>query len=88
VTSARHLLVGAIRAYKAWISPWLPRACRFEPTCSVYAAEAIELHGVLRGLGLAARRLARCHPLCRGGFDPVPAPHESEPSDASGVIAR
>jgi putative membrane protein insertion efficiency factor len=61
-----------LRAYKAVVSPLLPRACRFEPTCSVYARDAIERHGMRRGAWLALRRLLRCHPLHRGGFDPVP----------------
>lgn len=64
--------VALLRFYKAAVSPWLPRACRFEPTCSVYAREAIERHGFLRGAGLAVRRLFRCHPFHPGGFDPVP----------------
>lgn len=58
--------------YKRFLSPLLPRACRFEPTCSVYARQAIERYGVLRGCGLAARRLLRCHPFRRGGLDPLP----------------
>jgi putative membrane protein insertion efficiency factor len=58
--------------YKRAISPWLPRACRFEPTCSVYAREAIKRHGLRRGLLMAGGRLLRCHPFHRGGFDPVP----------------
>jgi putative membrane protein insertion efficiency factor len=58
--------------YKKAISPWLPPACRFEPTCSIYAREAIERYGLARGLALAARRLLRCHPFQSGGFDPVP----------------
>ena len=61
-----------LRVYKTVISPLLPRACRYEPTCSVYAREAIERYGLARGTGLALRRLARCHPLRAGGFDPVP----------------
>jgi putative membrane protein insertion efficiency factor len=58
--------------YKAAISPWLPRACRYEPTCSVYAREAIERHGFRRGSWLTIRRLSRCHPFRPGGLDPVP----------------
>ena len=61
-----------LRFYKAAISPWLPRACRYEPTCSIYAREAIERYGLGRGAVLALRRLARCHPFRPGGFDPVP----------------
>ena len=61
-----------LRFYKAAISPWLPRACRYEPTCSIYAREAIERYGFGRGAVLALRRLARCHPFRPGGFDPVP----------------
>ena len=63
--------VAILRVYKQWISPMLPSACRFYPTCSEYMAEAIEKHGVLRGLGLGMRRLLRCHPFHVGGFDPV-----------------
>jgi putative membrane protein insertion efficiency factor len=61
-----------LRFYKATLSPLLPRACRYEPTCSIYAREAIERHGLGRGAWLALRRLARCHPFRPGGFDPVP----------------
>lgn len=63
------LLVGG---YRRFVSPLLPRRCRYEPTCSAYAAEAIRLHGALRGSLLAARRIARCHPWAPGGIDPVP----------------
>lgn len=68
------LLRGAIRSYKLFVSPLLPPACRYLPTCSDYAAEAIEKHGALRGVWLAARRLLRCHPWGGSGYDPVPEP--------------
>ena len=68
----RGLFVLPIRAYQYCISPILPPACRFYPTCSAYATEAILSHGVLRGGLLALRRLIRCHPLGGHGYDPVP----------------
>jgi putative membrane protein insertion efficiency factor len=68
----RRLLVLAIRFYRWTLSPLLGPACRFEPSCSHYAAEAIERHGAARGLWLAARRVGRCHPLGSSGYDPVP----------------
>lgn len=68
----RRGLVAFIRAYQLVISPALPPACRFTPTCSQYALEAIRRHGALRGSWLAVRRLARCHPFNPGGFDAVP----------------
>jgi putative membrane protein insertion efficiency factor len=61
-----------IRAYQVLIAPLFPSCCRFAPTCSQYAAEALSRHGVWRGLGLSLRRLCRCHPLHPGGWDPVP----------------
>jgi len=64
--------LAVIRAYKRAISPYFRGSCRFLPTCADYAAVAIARHGVLRGGWLAARRLARCHPLCAAGHDPVP----------------
>jgi putative membrane protein insertion efficiency factor len=70
------LMVGVlslpIHLYRALISPWLPRACRYEPSCSVYALEALRTHGPVRGLWLAGQRLSRCHPW--GGFGPDPVP--------------
>jgi uncharacterized protein len=65
-------LVALLAFYKRFVSPLLPRACRFTPTCSVYAREAIARHGARRGALLAARRLLRCHPFHPGGDDPVP----------------
>jgi uncharacterized protein len=72
----RWLCLKLIRLYQVAISPWLPPSCIYTPTCSQYALEAIQQHGVLRGGWLAVRRIARCHPFARGGSDPVPpAPH-------------
>ena len=71
-SAAARALAGSLGAYKRFVSPLLPPACRFTPTCSEYAREALTRHGVWRGLALAARRLARCHPFHAGGLDPVP----------------
>ncbi len=68
----RALILGVLAVYRKAISPFLPPACRFYPTCSAYAAEAVRRHGARRGLFLSVKRLARCHPLCEGGVDPVP----------------
>ena len=76
----KQLLIGIIRFYKKYISPALPPACRFHPTCSVYAIQAIERHGPLKGLWLAIRRILRCHPGNPGGFDPVPPLSNAHPS--------
>jgi putative membrane protein insertion efficiency factor len=66
------LMRGLIRAYQLLISPWLGPRCRFYPSCSAYALEALEQHGLARGAILALYRLGRCHPGCAGGYDPVP----------------
>jgi putative membrane protein insertion efficiency factor len=68
----RRLLAGLIRGYQTVLSPLLPPSCRFHPSCSQYALEAVTRHGALKGSWLAARRLARCHPFHPGGYDPVP----------------
>jgi putative membrane protein insertion efficiency factor len=68
----RALIVLLLRGYKRLISPLLPPACRFYPSCSEYATQAVAKHGVLRGGILAAKRLIKCHPLHPGGYDPVP----------------
>jgi hypothetical protein len=71
-TWPRRALIGLVRAYRLVLSPWLGSACRFEPSCSLYALQALERHGAARGGWLTARRLVRCHPWCDGGHDPVP----------------
>ncbi len=68
------LLLGLVRLYRRVVSPVLSPRCRFEPSCSVYAEEAIRVHGALRGGALAVWRLLRCQPFARGGIDPVPGP--------------
>lgn len=65
-------LIGLIRLYKYLVSPYLGNRCRFDPSCSEYAVEALKRHGAVRGLWLALRRVSRCHPWHEGGFDPVP----------------
>ncbi|MBS0317339.1 MAG: membrane protein insertion efficiency factor YidD [Proteobacteria bacterium] len=79
----RALLIALVRGYRLLLSPWLGAACRFEPTCSAYALEALERHGAAAGSYLTLRRLARCHPWCDGGLDPVP----ERPPHASGAAA-
>jgi uncharacterized protein len=69
----KPLLIGLIRGYRLLISPLYPPTCRFQPTCSQYAIEAIAQHGTLRGSWLATQRILRCHPFHPGGYDPVPA---------------
>ncbi len=69
----QRALIGLVKAYRLLLSPWLGSACRFEPTCSRYALQALEQHGAAAGAYLTARRLLRCHPWCAGGCDPVPA---------------
>ncbi len=68
----RWLLVALVRVYQLFISPLLPPACRYYPSCSAYAIEALEKHGARRGSWLAVKRIGRCHPFRPGGFDPVP----------------
>ena len=68
----KQLLILVVRGYQVVLSPHLPASCRYYPSCSQYAIEALEKHGALRGGWLAAKRIARCHPFRPGGFDPVP----------------
>jgi putative membrane protein insertion efficiency factor len=69
----RRALITSVRFYRFWLSPWLGGHCRFQPTCSVYALEALERHGAAAGSYLTLARLVRCSPWCPGGHDPVPA---------------
>lgn len=72
MSALRRLCTWPIRLYRRYLSPLKPPMCRFHPTCSAYAVQAIEERGVLRGFGLALWRIARCHPWAQGGYDPVP----------------
>ena len=79
---ARLALLGLIRLYRVTLSGWLGGQCRFYPTCSRYAEDAIRLHGAMRGMLMAAWRIARCGPFTRGGVDRVPAPRHRTEYDA------
>ena len=68
----QRLLIGVVKGYRLFLSPWLGSACRFEPTCSQYSLQALQQHGAAAGSYLTLRRLVRCHPWCDGGHDPVP----------------
>ena len=68
----KRILIAIVRGYKKFISPLLPPSCRFTPTCSEYAMEAISKHGAMKGSMLAIWRILRCNPFCKGGYDPVP----------------
>lgn len=81
----RLALMALVRAYRLLLSPWLGNACRFEPSCSRYALQALALHGAAAGTTLTLRRLARCHPWCEGGHDPVPS---QAPRLFTGLLAR
>lgn len=70
----KYLLIGLLKFWRAFISPMYGQVCRFYPSCSAYALEAVTVHGSIKGSWLAVRRLARCHPWNPGGVDPVPAP--------------
>lgn len=75
-TALAFALIVPVRVYQLFISPLLPASCRYAPTCSQYAIEALRLHGPVKGLVLAMRRIGRCHPWGGHGHDPVPAPRE------------
>ncbi len=74
IRSMRGTFIALLRAYKWMLSPLLPAACRYVPTCSEYAMEAVDRYGIMRGGAMSVWRVLRCHPLVKGGFDPVPLP--------------
>jgi len=78
MTPLAYLVSLPVRGYRLFLSPWLGRSCRFQPTCSAYAMEALEKHGAIKGSILAAKRIGRCHPLGGEGYDPVPEKDEDE----------
>ena len=82
------LLLGLIGLYRRWLSPALPPACRYDPSCSEYAAEAIRSHGPWRGTWLAIRRIGRCHPYGGSGYDPVPGLASAHAHDVPNAVER
>jgi len=86
ITRPARMLLGLIRGYQRFVSPWLGSRCRFYPSCSAYTAEAIARHGGGRGLWLGLKRVLRCHPFHPGGYDPVPG--SVDPSRGSGIMQR
>ena len=81
----QQALLLAVRGYRLLLKPWLGNACRFEPSCSAYALDALQRHGAAAGSALVAGRLLRCHPWCDGGIDPVP---DRFPNSARGLFTR
>ena len=79
----KTVLLSGLRFYQAVLSPWVGNQCRFYPTCSEYARQAVEVHGSLRGSALAAKRLCKCHPWHPGGFDYVPGTEPNDSAEAS-----
>lgn len=73
----KSLLIQLIRFYQKFISPMMPPTCRYQPTCSQYGIEAIQYHGIIKGTWLTIKRILRCHPFSKGGFDPVPIKEEN-----------
>ncbi len=79
----KYLLIGLLRLYRLLISPLYGQVCRYHPSCSAYALEAVTVHGSLRGCGYAVRRIVNCHPWAAGGYDPVPHPERRHPHDST-----
>lgn len=84
----KWLLIGLVRGYQLVISPYLGPTCRYYPSCSAYAVEALRVHGAIKGSWLAVRRLLRCHPWSPGGVDHVPARHDHSPTRSEAPAGR
>jgi hypothetical protein len=84
----KGLLIGLVKGYRLLLSPWLGSACRFEPTCSAYSLQALQRHGAAAGSYLTLKRLARCHPWCQGGHDPVPGILDAAPAATPGLFGQ
>jgi len=84
----KRALIAIIQLYRALVSPLFPPSCRFQPTCSQYAIEAVERFGIIQGSWLAVKRILRCHPLHPGGYDPVPPQKEGEINQQGKEIAN
>jgi putative membrane protein insertion efficiency factor len=86
----KTIMLEMVKFYRSWISPFLPGSCRFVPTCSAYAQDAIERHGTWKGTALTVLRLLKCHPFHPGGYDPVPDPMDNSklPLDKLEVLSR
>jgi len=82
----KHLLIGLLKAYRFAISPLYGQVCRYHPTCSAYALEAVTVHGSIKGSWLAVRRIARCHPWTPGGYDPVPGKKDTNDQQELGAV--
>ncbi len=82
----KYLLIGLLKAYRFAISPLYGQVCRYHPTCSAYALEAVTAHGSIKGSWLAVRRLARCHPWSPGGYDPVPGKKDVNDQQELGTV--
>ncbi|MGN0063676.1 MAG: membrane protein insertion efficiency factor YidD [Nocardioides sp.] len=84
----KYPIIWFLKAYRLLISPLYGQVCRYHPTCSAYALQAVERHGALRGTWLAVRRLARCHPWAAGGYDPVPGTDGASPDQTLRILAE
>ncbi|MBU8901345.1 MAG: membrane protein insertion efficiency factor YidD [Victivallales bacterium] len=81
----KNLIIALVKLYRLCISPWFSPCCRFQPSCSGYAQEALEKHGLIKGLYLSFLRIIRCHPFCEGGHDPVPRKKASNASQINNI---